>query len=215
MDKLTVIIIELEPDRIERVLSSLNFNATSVAAMLVDRGDQRSIEVGNATIPTCPLTSIEDFLIRKTDFVWLLDGAGSLAQLKNFLIENGIPEEFIVEFNARLSGRWLNSVRSIGDQNFFATGDQSILNGIDLNCFIDVKGINLADHRQDLRQSFFTARYTLDHAPSIAFALIGLNPQSLFVENADNAQYSLVLNIDDQSVQGQLIKQLLSPNFDP
>ncbi|MBR1579341.1 MAG: CDP-glycerol glycerophosphotransferase family protein [Selenomonadaceae bacterium] len=215
MDKLPVIIIELDPDRIERVLSSLNFNAATVAAMLVDRGDQRSIEVGDATIPTYPLTSIEDFLIRKTDFVWLLDGEGSLAQLKNFLIENGIPEEFIVEFNARLDGRWLNSVRSIGDQNFFATGDQSILNGIDLNCFIDVKGINLADHRQDLRQSFFTARYVFDHNKLIAFALIGLNPQSLFVENPDNAQYSLVLNIDDQSVQGQLIKQLLSPNFDP
>ena len=67
MDKLPVVIVALDPNRIEEVLSNLNFKAAAVIAMIVDRGDQRSIEAGDIAIPTYPLTSIEDFLVRKTD----------------------------------------------------------------------------------------------------------------------------------------------------
>ena len=123
MDKLPVVIVALDPNRIEEVLSNLNFKAAAVIAMIVDRGDQRSIEAGDIAIPTYPLTSIEDFLVRKTDFIWLLHG-NRTDQMKQFLIENGIAEDFIVEFNVRLDGRWLESVKAIGGKNFFVTGDR-------------------------------------------------------------------------------------------
>ena len=204
----------LDADRIEEVLSSLNFDEIMLAAVLVENGDQRSIEIGDMTIPTFPLSSVEDFLIRKTDFIWLLSSAARNDQLKDFLIANGIGEDFIVDLNVRLDGRWLKQMQAVDQQQFFVTGDRNMLNGIDLDCFVSVNGINLADFRQDMRQSLLVAQHVFNRCTSIKFALTGLNPQSLFLDNKDNLQYSIAISdFEDQSVQGQLLNKILKPDL--
>ncbi len=216
MAKLPVVIIELDAARIELTLSRLNLNEIILIAMLVEDGDQRAISIGDQTIPTQPLSSIEEFLVHKTDFVWLLDGSARSDQVKDFLTANGIPEDFIVDFNIRFDGLWIDALKSLGDKNFFITGDQSFVDGIALNCFNGVAGVNLADARQDVRQAYLTARYAFEHSDRLKFALIGLAPHSLFVENADNTQYVVALkNFADQSVQGQLIQKIFKPTLDP
>ena len=214
MDKLPVIIVALEANRIEELLARLNFNAVLIVAMLVENGDQRSIAIGDTEIPTQPLYSIEEFLLRKTDFVWLLHGEGS-DQLKNFLLSNEIPEDFIVDFNVQFNRRWLDAIQSIGDRDFFATGDACHVDGLNFDCIIGADGINLACKDQDLRQSFAIARHVFAHNHGVKFALIGLTPESLFAENADGFQYAFALkNFSDQSVQSQLIRQFFKPTFD-
>ncbi len=214
MDKLPIIIIALEANRIEEILARLNFKDVFVVAMLVEDGDQREIAIGDIEIPTQPLSSIEDFLIRKTDFIWLLHGKNS-DQLKSFLLSNEIPEDFIVDFNVQFDRRWLEAVQSIGDKNYFVTGNQIVVDGIASDCIIGAQGVCLACKDQDLHQSFSTARFVFEHNRQIKFALIGLTPESLFAENADNFQYIFALkNFSDQSVQSQLISQCFKPTFD-
>ena len=216
MDKLPVVILELDSARIELLLSRLNFNEIFIVAMLVENGDQREIAVGDQAIPTYPLSSIEEFFVHKTDFIWLLDGSARSDQLINFLKANGIDDDFIVDFNIRFDGRRVDALKSIGGKNFFVTGDQYFVDGIKFDCFNGVAGVCLADDRQDIRQSFFTARYALERSDRLKFALIGLSPQSLFVENADNTQYVFTLkNFADQSVRGQLIQKIFKPTLDP
>ena len=214
MDKLPVIIIELDKNRIEECLSRLNLDAVMPVALFVEEGDLQSIEIGDLEIPTQPLSSIEEFLIRKTDFVWLLHG-GRSEQLKAFLLENDIPDDFIIDFNVRFNRCWLDALQSLGDKNYFATGSECIVDGIDPTCIIGADGVNLACEAQDLHQSYAIARYVFDHNSAIKFALIGLTPESLFVESRDNFQYIFALkNFSDRSVQSQLIEQFFKPTFD-
>ncbi len=121
MDKLFAVIVELDADRIELTLSRINRNEVNIIAMLIEQGDQREIAIGDQIIPTFSLLSIEDFFVRKTDFVWLIDDSARSnrgGQMKNFLISNGIPEDFIVNLNATLNRPRLDDLKAIGDKNF-------------------------------------------------------------------------------------------------
>ena len=67
-----------------------------------------------------------------------------------------------------------------------------------------------------MSQSFFTAHYAIEHSNRLKFALIGLSPQSLLVDNNDNAQYLNALkNFTDQTVPGHLLQKIFKPTLDP
>ena len=216
MNKPSAVIVELDPERIELVLSRINRNAINIVAMLVDQGDKRDLAIGNQVIPAQPLTSIEDVIALNKELFWLLDGSARLDQLRQFLIENGVEENFIVDFNIRFNARWIDAVKQIGGKNFIITGDQSFVDGINPECFVGVDGINLADRDQDVCQMFFTTLYVIEHSPSVKFALLGLTPHVLFSKCTDNVQYIETLkNFTDPSEQGRLIKNIFKPVVDP
>ena len=229
MEKIHVVLVSMNKNSLTNTFSILNFDKVEIDAVFSDeinRGGGTLIHnVRGYEIQFLPLKNIQYFLRSNGNFIWLLCGfknrVDDFERIKKFLMANAIAEKNILNFDIveNLSEKWIGNIRYIekNSVNYFVTGDSYMQTDLNLEKITDVKGINLSAEKQDLRQSYLTAKYVFDHVErdKIKFVLIGLTPFSFRYENAKdfsegnkNFQYIWTLknSSDDQNL---LLKNLL------
>ena len=211
MEKINLVLVMLNPESTDNIVKKLNFDKVNLAAiildldldnvvistMVTDDNGEPTFKVNDENIPVLPFAKIHRQTKTYKDFVWLIGGyvnsPEDILKMKNFLMASGISEENIVnvESLSQVSQTWLANLSYIKTYgaDFFATGNESMCNGLHLK-FIPLKtGINLADANQTLRQSYMTAKFVFEHVEpgTIKFVLIGLTPDSFFCDTQEDA----------------------------
>ena len=229
MEKINVVLVVLNNKNLGQAVRTLNLEKAKLVAVVVENIQGKSLKVGDKQIPIVPFPAIQRLLDAGKNFLWLINGfvngIGDIWATKKFLMNNGIPEDNIVNFEIvpHISSAWLGNLRYIEENgaDFFATGISYTEVGLDLNYIPHVRGrgVKLAGSNQDLRQGYLTAKYVFEHvAPNtIKFVLIGLAPYSFRYENAKafsvcsrNLQYMLALNAPENNRHDSLLKTLAS-----
>lgn len=230
MEKINVVLVVLNNKLLEPAISTLNFERVNLIAVIVENPPNEFLLVGEKQIPVAPFSVIQKLLDAGKKFFWLISGfvndLNDLYNTKKFLVNNGIPEENIINFEilSSVNGEFIANLRYIekNGADFFATGNDYIEVGLNLNCIPHARGrgVNLACSNQDLRQGYLTAKHVFEHvAPgSIKFVLIGLSPDSFHYDSAENFstcssdfQYMLALkNFGRESFYDFLLKNLVS-----
>ena len=125
---------------LERSLNSLNFSAANLVAIVIDNGNGNFLTLDDGTqIPGLSFSSIQVLINQGENFIWLLSGnvnsVGDLWRMKKFLLNNGVPEDNIVNFHMMISQDWLANLRHIEKYGaeFFATGISYTEVGMHLN----------------------------------------------------------------------------------
>lgn len=229
LEKINAVLVLLDAKKLNQALSSLNFAAVNLVAIIVEGGNGRFVSVGKSKIPLVPFASIQNGLRLGKNLIWLINGfvngVGDLWNIKKFLMNCGVAENNIVNFEVfpHISTAWLANLRYVekNGADFFATGISYAEVGLNLNYIPHVrgKGVNLSGSNQDLQQAYLTAKYVFEHVKpgTIKFVIIGLAPYSFRYENAKafaecsrNLQYMLALNIPEQNLHDRLLKNLVS-----
>ena len=237
MEKMNVILVVLNNKYLEQSIATLNFNKVNLVSVIVESSQNQFLLMGDKEIPIATFSMMQRLLDGGKKFFWLISGFvdnfNDLYKVKNFLMDNGIPEENIINFEL-LSGvntDFIANLRYIekNGADFFATGNEYTEIGLNLTAIPHVrgKGVNLASTNQDLRQGYLTAKHVFEHvAPgTIKFVLIGLSPDSfhydaseVFSARSSNLQYMLSLknygqgNFHDfllKNFAGNSVKKLL------
>ena len=220
---------------LESEVKKLNLDNVNLLAIVTDNSEEKFFQLGEEEIPLRAFQTIKGLMRDYKAFFFLISGyensIADVARIKNFLMASGSPEGNIVNFEitSQLSKTWLANLRHVEEYgaDFFATGSEYTRNGLNLNYIpnIQVKesdnrgGAILADEHQDLRQSYLTAKYVFEHAEpgTIKFVLIGLTPAAFhydnskdFVNCAKNLQYTLALNLPEESRYDLLLKNFVS-----
>ena len=225
MQKISAILVVLDRQLLDDALCYLNFNAAQLEAVIIENGEDQYINFETLSIPTYSFDSIEQFLQKGTEYIWLLhcsaNSPGKVWRMAKFLLENGVPRDNIVNFivSQHINRNWLGNLKYIETHpiDFFATGISYAEVGLDLARITGMHGVNLAGSNQDLRQAFLTAQYVFERQKGVKFVLIGLAPYSFrydclesFSVSSRNLQYLLALkNSRDDSVHGQLLRMLI------
>ena len=175
-------------------------------------------------IPLISFASIQNLFSQ--NFIWLIsgtiNGVNDVYNIKKFLMDNGVAEDNIVNFNLEISMYYIANLSYIEKHgaDFFATGISYAEVGLDLK-YIPYTGVNFAGSNQDLRQGYLTAKYIFEHVKpgTIKFVLIGLAPYSFRYDNPEsfsvcprNLQYMFALNAPPQNVHDNLLLALVSDN---
>ena len=226
MQKISVILVVLNPKTLGEAFGCLNMNAAQLEAVIIEGGDTQSFKIDDYTLPTHSFDSIEQLLQNGSEYVWLLNGdgesLGKIHRMAKFLMEYGVPKDNIVNFILvpHISWEWLCNIKYVesNEIDYFSTGISYAEVGLDLERITGMRGVNLAGSNQDLRQAYLTAQYVFERQKSIKFVLIGLAPYSFRYDNLEsfsvssrNLQYLLALkNSRDNSVHGQLLRMLIS-----
>lgn len=229
LSKLNVVLVVLNEQYLERTLQTLNLNNANLVAIVVDGNKGKVFNVGKKEIPIISFAQIQSLLDRGKDFVWLINGyingVGDIWRMKKFLMNGGVPEDNIVNFEilSHISLSWLANLRYIEKNgvDFFATGISYTEVGLDLRYIPHTsgRGVNLACSNQDLQQAYLTAKHIFEHVKpgTIKFVLIGLAPYDFRYTNAEafsvcsrNLQYMLALNSASKNLHDELLKILVS-----
>ena len=218
MEKIDVVLVVLNRERLESAVKNLNLDKVNITAIMTD-GDtnEETVQVGENQIKRIAFSVVQKSAKKRKDSTWLISGCDidALNKTKTFLVNNGVPEENIVNFelSAQISQAWLANLRYAENNgaDFFVTGNEYIQTDLDLTRIPHGRGVNLADSNQTLRQSYLTAKYIFERVKpgTIKFVLIGLAPDSLSHDDAENFlslpknfQYSFALkNSDDKPFQ--------------
>ena len=95
--------------------------------------------------------------------------------------------------------------------NFFATGNEYMHDGLNLNLIPSAQenrgAVNLSDTNQSLEQSYLTAKYVFDNVErgTIKFVLIGLTPDSFLYDGTENSlRLRQLLNLSMTNAQANL-----------
>ena len=214
---------------LNQAISTLNFDRANLIAIIAEGIPEEFLLVNDEKIPVFPFAAIQEILNEGKDFIWLINGfingVSDIWTTKKFLMNNGISEENIVNFEVlpHMSFEWLGNLRYIEEHgaDFFATGISYTEVGLDLNYIPPLRGgVNLSGLNQDLQQSYLTAKYIFEHVKpgTIKFVLIGLAPYSFRYDNAEsfsvcsrNLQYMLALNNQEQETRHDyLLKALVN-----
>ena len=227
MEKINVVLVMLNPNGLERALLSLNFANANLIAIVADNGNGQLLNFGERKILLAPFSAVQELINTGKNFVWLISGSegniGDLWKFKKFLMNSGVPEANVVNFELMYTLEWLANLRYVEKYgaDFFATGGSHAEVGLDLRYVPHArgKGVNLSGSNQDLRQGYLTAKYVFEHIKpgTIKFVLIGLEPYSFRYTNAEdfsvcsrNLQYMLALNVPEETPQDRLLKILIS-----
>ena len=228
LEKINAVLVLLDTKKINQALSNLNFAKVNLIAVIVEDG-RGAISIGNRNIPIVPFAAIQNVLDVGKNFVWLISGfvnnCRDLWKTKKFLMNCGVPENNIVNFELMISTAWIANLRYVEKYgaDFFATGISYTEVGLDLNFIPHAhgRGVNLSGSNQDLEQGYLTAKYVFEHVKpgTIKFVIIGLAPYSFRYNNAKafavcsrNLQYMLALNIPEQNIHDRLLKNLVNDN---
>ena len=210
MERFPAILIVLNETRVKESLVALNPKTLELKAVLVQDAENAGAKFGEAIVPLHPFTAIRRLLNSKQNFLWLLSGSredvSGIERIRHFLVEEGVPEKNIINcvILPHLNRAWLGNLKRAESApiDFFAIGGITL----DLARLNGVRGVNLADQSQDLRQSLQTARHVFERQQSIKFALITLAPHSFRYDNradfencSKNIQYMLALNQSPES----------------
>ena len=235
MEKINVVLVLLNLETLEETLEKINLDNVNIA-MIVATGDsaEKIVQIGEEDIPKTTFSAAYTIEKKYKNFLWLISGGNEdfkLDKIKSFLMSIDVPEKNIVnlDISSQISATWLANLRHIEEHgaDFFATGNEYMRDGLDLNfipCVCEDKtaalgGVNLADANQDLRQSYLTAQHVFAHVEpgTIKFVLIGLMPYSFRYDNDKDfanskaLQYLFALNDPaEENPRAELFKKLLS-----
>lgn len=228
VDRRNAILVVLDKNRLMNFLKCLNFKNVKLIAVLMEGVNGKFIVVNNAQIPIFSFAMIESILDQLKNALWLIcgseNGVSDIYKTKKFLINNGVVEDNIVNFDiwSYLSRTWRANVCFIEKNpvDYFVTGISYSEVGFNLEYISGVRGVNLSCSNQDLRQGYLTAKYVFEHTKpgTIKFVFIGLAPYSLRYDNIEsftvcprNLQYIFTLkNSQDDSVHGKLLQLLIN-----
>ena len=238
MEKIDVVLVLLNGETLKDALKNLNLDNINLAMIVADAArdadnaaDDSEVETDDNVspvveneIPQMTFSTVHKIDKKYKDFLWLLSGGDrdALAKTKNFLVTLGVSEENIIslEAPAQINATWLANLRHVEEHgaDFFATGNEYMQSGLNLNLIPSMSGVNLADTNQDLRQSYLTARRVFAHVEpgSIKFVLIGLMPYSFRYDNEkdfanqNNLQYLFALSDEEENPRAELLQSLLS-----
>ncbi len=203
MERVNVVMIVLNAEFLERAIENLNFEKVNLATIIMD-GDEKFFLVGEKKISVNSFANAPKTISTYKEFIWLIVGykndVSDIHKMKKFLMSFGVNEENIVNFEipAKTSLTWIANLRYIEEHgaDFFATGNEYMQNGLNFDfipCVYAEKnfakgGVNLAYPKQDLEQSYLTAKYIFEHIEPgmIKFVLIGLTPDSFRRDNSKN-----------------------------
>ena len=196
MEKLKIILVVLSKNFLRNALAILNYNKVKPTFIFMDDNSKSITLNEKIKIPVIPFAMLNQIAKRDKNSLWLICGKGSdddaPAKLKNFLVANDVPEDNIINFKLieQVNQTWLANVRYVEENpvDCFATGEDFTACGLDFKNLPSVKGVNLANYNQDLRQSFLTAQHIFKHAKrgAIKFVFIGLAPYCLRVDCRKN-----------------------------
>ena len=196
MAKTNVVSVVMNKDFLESAVKNLNLDKVNLTEIFIDNNDVKFFQVGDKKIPLNSFAGIYTQAKKYKDFIWLIsdspDNSNVFCKMKKFLVTLGVREDNIVNFEvaARFSETWLANLRYVEEHgaDFFATGNEFMQAGLNMKYIpcvhadktVALGGVNLADTRQDLRQSFLTARHVFKAVKpgTIKFVLIGLSPDS-------------------------------------
>ncbi len=229
MKKINVVLVVLDNQFLKQAVGTLNFDRANLVAIIVEGVKEKILSLSDKEIPLVPFSMVQKLLDAGKNFFWLINGfvneVGDVWRMKKFLMNNGIPDENIVNFEVlpHVSGEWLANLKYVENHgaDFFATGISYTEVGLDLNYIPHLRGrgVNLSGSNQDLRQSYLTAKYVFEHVEpgTIKFVLIGLAPYSFRYDNAEsfsvcsrNLQYMLGLNLPEETPHDFLLKNLVN-----
>jgi len=233
MEKMNAVLVVLNDKYFNHVLDTLNFKKVNLIAVIIENAQEKTLSINDEEIPIVLFSKIRTFWDDSKELFWLISGfvddLNDLYKFKKFLMNNGIPEENIINFEilSRINSEWLGNLRYIEKHgaDFFATGDDYTEVGLDLNCIPHARGrgINLASSNQDLRQSYLTAKHVFANVSpgTIKFVLIGLSPYSFHFDSAkdfsacsSDFQYMLALkNFGQESFYNFLLRTLTSDSI--
>ena len=222
MAKINVILVALNSESLQSVATKLNFKRVNVTGIIADISDKKTFKVGKSDVTIFPFSKVKRIAKTYTKVsAWLvcdcLSDTDDFRKLKNFLTTSDVPEDKILgtEIFEQPSPTWSANVYHVEKYgaDFFATGDECMRDGLNLKfipCVHENKifsrgGANLSDAKQDLQQSYLTAKHVFRHAKSntVKFVLIGLTPESFLCENKPPEKLHLPLT--DSANAGVLI----------
>ncbi len=175
MNKIPAILVIMDKDQLQKTFALMNWSVVDIKIIVMESADRGVISIGNLKIPLCSFQSFDELLNDlpdKNQFLWLLvpptkDGrpAWDMAKL---IMKQGVSREKIIYYEFPISGTWIANLRYAEKHpiDYFATGISYVTTGFDCGCIEGARGINLSDHRQDLLQSYLTAKYVFEHAPT-------------------------------------------------
>ena len=225
MEKINVILVALNEKSLNSAVHSLNFSKANLVAIVIDGGNGKFFSLGGRKIPCVSFAKIQEIVDAGKNFIWLISGQvnslNDILDAKKFLIDRGVPKDNIFNFDVRLNPAWLANLRHVEKfgAEFFVTGMDYALDGLNLQNIPHGGGVNLASSNQDLRQSYLTAKYIFERVKpgTIKFVLIGLAPNAFCYDNAEdfstcshNLQYMLALNLPAQNRHDEFLQALIS-----
>lgn len=226
MEKINVVLVMLNENSLVTALEALNFHNVNLVAIVIEDGNDKFLNINEKKVPTVSFSAIKDTLDTSKNFVWLISGVvngiGDFRKTKKFLINCGVPEENIIDFEvtSRTSVEWLANLRYTEehDVNFFATGMEFTELGLDLRYIPQIKGVNLSSPNQDLRQAYLTARHVFGRAVpgAIKTVLIGLTPHAFCYEDNESFsayQYMAILDAPAESTHELMLTHLVGENL--
>ena len=231
LKKINVVLVALDKIFSESAVKHLNFDIANLVVILTDTAGEKFFRLGDKKFPVFSFAKFQMVVEKCRNCVWLIRGSSnapdSIQRMKNFLIVSGVPEKNIVNFTPMISQSWLANLRYVEEHgaNFFMTGSSHAEVGLNLNYIPRVdgktflRGVNLSDANQDLRQGYLTAKHVFAHVKpgTVKFVLIGLAPDSFGCDNVknfsvrpQNFQYLLALNQPAENDHDRLLKVLLN-----
>ncbi len=233
MEKANVVMIVLNREFLYNAIQNLDLDKANLKTLIMD-GDWKFLQVGETKFPVTSFANAPKIIKTYKNYVWLIvgheKGIGDVLKMKKFLMSFDVKEDNIVNFemDGQISSTWLANLLYIVKRgaDFFATGNEYIRDNLDMkfipranaNKELAKGGVNLADVKQDLQQSYLTAKFIFNHvAPgTIKFVLIGLTPNSFRYDNAKdfphcgkNFQYAASLN-SYQNAHDIMLRNLIS-----
>lgn len=228
LEPIDAMLVVLDLKSLDAALEHLDLNQTRLRAVLIDGLSNEKLGAlsEQKKIPAAPMTELDRFLIDGRNDLWLLTG-GSLEARRSMsedLQRRGIGRASIVDFepNMKITPTWAANFRAAVETeiDFIATGDLRAAVGFNIDQINNVKGISLAAEGQDLRQSYWIAKKVFEHNRSIKFALIGLTPESLavddkyFSERGLDCRYLFSIG-SDSTFDDQIFYRLLNREIKP
>ena len=130
MEKINAVLVILDENSLVTALNNLNFGNVNLVAAVMENGDGKFVGFDDKKIPLISFASIQNLLDAGQNFVWLISGTISgvndVYNVKKFLMDNGVAENNIVNFNLEISMYYIANLRYIEKHgaDFFATGDK-------------------------------------------------------------------------------------------
>ena len=150
MNKIRVVLLVLDKNKIESTLRTLNFqNAIPVLIITeISEGTSQVYHYCGLEIPMFPIASIQKIIEIAGSFIWLINGfvhqVSDIYKIKKFLVSNGVPEDNIVNFEVlfHLTPSWIANIRYIEKNpiDFFATGISYIEAGLNFQVIAEGRG---------------------------------------------------------------------------
>ncbi len=236
MNKFDTVLVMPDQTFLENAVSNLNLdNVNLVAVMTETADDAEPLTINQQIVLHVDFSAVKELLNQESDTLWLicgcLNGIEDIRRAKERLTADGVPEDKIINFElaAQINFAWLANLRHVekNGADFFVTGASLSELGLDFKYMPGGTGVNLADCRQDLRQSYLTAKHVFEHvAPgSVKFVLIGIEPFAFDYDDLDsfavfpkNFQYELAFNdapnfsaLRRPELLNEIVKEQLKP----